>query len=54
MFNYQGSYTFMTPTQELFSDMFTATDELIYQNRVAQYQGLATPNGEKEFEYFKD
>lgn len=34
--------------------MFTATDELIYQNRVAQYQGLATPNGEKEFEYFKD
>ncbi|MFY1611844.1 TonB-dependent receptor [Macellibacteroides fermentans] len=54
MFNYQGSYTFMTPTQELFSDKFTATDELIYQNRVAQYQGLATPNGEKEFEYFKD
>ena len=54
MFNYQGSYTFMTPTQELFSDMFTATDELIYQNRVAQYQGLATPNGEKEIEYFKD
>ena len=54
MFNYQGSYTFMTPTQEVFSDMFTATDELIYQNRVAQYQGLATPNGEKEFEYFKD
>ena len=54
MFNYQGSYTFMTPTQELFSDMFTATDELIYQNRVAQYQGLATPNSEKEFEYFKD
>jgi TonB-linked SusC/RagA family outer membrane protein len=54
VFNYQGSYTFMEPTQELFSDMFTATDELIYQNRVAQFQGLATPNGDKEFAYFKD
>lgn len=54
VFNYQGSYTFMNPTQELFSDRFTATDELIYQNRVAQFQGLATPNGDKEFAYFKD
>ena len=54
VFNYQGSYTFMNPTQELFSDRFTSTDELIYQNRVAQFQGLATPNGDKEFDYFKD
>lgn len=54
LFNYQGAYTFMTPTQELFSDMSTATDELIYQNKVAQFQGLAIPNGEKEFAYFKD
>ncbi len=54
MFNYQGSYTFMTPTMELMSDKTTATDELIYQNRVAEYRGLAQPNGDKEFEYFKD
>ncbi len=54
IFNYQGSYTFMNPTMELFADKFTATDELIYQNRVAEYRGLAIPNGEKEFEYFKD
>ncbi|MDH6304731.1 TonB-linked SusC/RagA family outer membrane protein [Parabacteroides sp. PF5-5] len=53
-FRYQGSYTFMNPTQELFSDKFTAVDELIYQNRVAEYKGNAIPNGEKEFEYFKD
>ncbi|MCG6186176.1 TonB-dependent receptor [Maribellus maritimus] len=54
MFNYQGSYTFMTPTQELFSDKTTATDELIYQNRVAEYQGLPLPNGDKEFAYFEN
>ena len=54
IFNYQGSYTFMNPTQELFSDRFTATDELIYQNRVAQFQGLALPNSDNEFDYFKD
>ncbi len=54
MFNYQGSYTFMTPTMELMSDKTSATDELIYQNRVAEFQGLDQPNGDKEFEYFKD
>ncbi|MCY1719336.1 TonB-dependent receptor [Prolixibacteraceae bacterium Z1-6] len=54
MFNYQGSYTFMQTTQELMSDRFTATEELIYQNRVAEFQGLAIPNGDKEFDYFKD
>ena len=54
IFEYQGSYTFSKPTKELLSDMFTATDELIYQNRVAEFSGLPLPNGEEEFEYFKD
>ncbi|HEX3006304.1 MAG TPA: TonB-dependent receptor [Bacteroidales bacterium] len=54
VFNYQASYTFMQTTQELFSDKFTATDELIYQNRVAEFQGLPKPNGDVEFDYFKD
>ena len=54
MFNYQGSYTVMTPTMELMSDKTTAIDELIYQNRVAEYRGLAIPNGDKEFAYFED
>ena len=40
MFNYQGSYTFSKPTKQLFSDMWTATDELIYQNKVAEFKGL--------------
>ena len=53
-FNYQGSYTWMTTTQELFSDQFTATDELIYQNRVAEFRGLAAPNGDEEFNYFEN
>lgn len=54
IFNYQGSYTFMTPTMELLSDKTTTIDELIYQNRVAEFQGLALPNGDEEFNYFKD
>lgn len=54
VFNYQASYTFMNPTMELFADKFTATDELIYQNRVAEYRGTALPNGEKEFAYFEN
>lgn len=54
IFEYQGSYSFSKPTKELLSDMFTATDELIYQNRVAKFSGLPLPNGEEEFEYFKD
>lgn len=54
MFNYQGSYTFMNPTKTLFADQFTAIDELIYQNRAAEYSGIALPNGEKEFAYFAD
>lgn len=54
VFEYQGSYTFSKPTKKLFGDMFTATDELIYQNKVAEFNGLPLPNGEEEFEYFKD
>ncbi len=54
VFNYQGSYTFMTPTMELLSDKTTATDELVYQNRVAQFLGKTPPNGNKEFAYFTD
>ena len=54
MFNYQGSYTFSKPTKQLFSDMWTATDELIYQNKVAEFKGLSLPNGDAEFDYFKD
>lgn len=54
VFNYQGSYTFSKPTKELFSDMFTATDELIYQNKVAEFKGQTLPNGDAEFDYFKD
>ena len=54
VFNYQGSYSFSKTTKELFSDMFTATDELIYQNKVAAFKGLALPNGDAEFDYFKD
>ena len=54
VFNYQGSYSFSNPTTTLFADKTTATDELIYQNRVADYQGLARPNGDREFAYFEN
>jgi TonB-linked outer membrane protein, SusC/RagA family/TonB-dependent outer membrane receptor, SusC/RagA subfamily, signature region len=54
LFNYQGSYTFMTPTMTLMSDRTTAIDELIYQNRVSEFLGIKQPNGEKEFAYFAD
>jgi len=51
-FNFQTMYSFAKPTQTLLSDMTTATDELIYQNRVAEYLGTTPPNGPEEFEYF--
>lgn len=54
IFNYQGSYTFSTPTLELLSNKTTAIDELLYQNKVAEFQGNTPPNGEKEFAYFAD
>lgn len=53
-FNFQTSYAFFSPTMELLSDKTTATDELIYQNRVAEFRGTAPPNGEEEFAYFSN
>ncbi len=53
-FNFQSSYTTASPTQTLLSDQATATDELIYQNRVAEYLGTTLPNGSEEFDYFKN
>jgi TonB-linked SusC/RagA family outer membrane protein len=53
-FEYQGTTSFSMPTKTLFSDMFTATDELTYQNRVAEFQGRALPNGPEEFAYFEN
>ncbi|WP_298709660.1 SusC/RagA family TonB-linked outer membrane protein [Chitinophaga sp.] len=54
VFNFQTNYTTNRPTMKLHSDKTTATDELIYQNRVAEFQGLTLPNGQREFDYFKD
>jgi len=54
MFTYQGSYQFSTPTKELLGDMWTAYDELIYQNRVAEFQGNAIPNSQEVLDYAKD
>lgn len=54
VFNFQSNYTTGAPTMTLLSDLTTATDELIYQNRVAEFNGTALPNGPEEFEYFKN
>lgn len=54
VFNVQSNYTFNAPTQTLLANLTTATDELIYQNRVAEFQNLPIPNGEEEFAYFAD
>lgn len=53
-FNFQSNYTTGRPTQTLLSDLTTAEDELIYQNRVAEFRGTPIPNGQREFDYFKD
>ncbi|GAB6120950.1 TonB-dependent receptor [Dysgonomonas termitidis] len=53
-FDYQGTYSFSKPTKTLFSDLFTATDELIYQNRVAEFKGRVLSNGPEEFAYFEN
>lgn len=53
-FNYQSNYMTSRPTMTLLSDLQSATDELIYQNRVAEFNGTALPNGEEEFAYFSD
>lgn len=54
VFNFQSNYTVAAPTMPLLSDLTTATDELIYQNRVAEYNGTPLPNGQEEFDYFKN
>ena len=53
-FTFQTSHSFSQPTQTLLSDLTTATDELIYQNRVAEFNGIAPPNGDEEFAYFEN
>ncbi|MCX2452564.1 TonB-dependent receptor [Pedobacter sp. PLR] len=53
-FNFQTSYSTARPTQTLLADLTTADDELTYQNRVAQFRGDPLPNGQREFDYFKD
>lgn len=54
VFNFQSNYTTARPTMTLLSDLTTAEDELIYQNRVAEFNGTPIPNGQEEFDYFKD
>ncbi|MCF3109103.1 TonB-dependent receptor [Niabella sp. CC-SYL272] len=58
--HFQTSYSRSTPTRTLLSDRTTAIDELIYQNRVVQFNNEYNkkndplPNGETEFNYFRD
>ena len=52
-FEYQGSYTFNRPTRKLFRDDMSAYKELVYQNLVAEANGLARPNNDEEMEYAK-
>ncbi|WP_434037121.1 SusC/RagA family TonB-linked outer membrane protein [Formosa sp. 4Alg 33] len=54
VFNFQTSYETSRTTQTLLSDLTTSTDELIYQNRVAEFNGTTPPNGQEEFDYFED
>lgn len=60
VFTAQTSYTTSRPTEKLLADITTATDELIYQNRVTQwaneYNGRNNPlpNTPLIFDYFKD
>ncbi|MCI0920490.1 SusC/RagA family TonB-linked outer membrane protein [Sphingobacterium rhinopitheci] len=62
VFNVQSNYTFAQPTQTLLADITTAADELTYQNRVSQFlwergnqsSPWVAPNGQEEYDYFKD
>lgn len=54
IFNFQSNYTTNRPTMTLHSDKTNATDELVYQNRVAEFQKTPLPNSQREFDYFKD
>ncbi|MDR2765340.1 MAG: TonB-dependent receptor [Tannerella sp.] len=51
-FQYKGSYSASSPTQPLQS--FTATDQLTYENRVAQSLGRDPVYGQEHFDYFAD
>ncbi|CAL1516756.1 TonB-dependent receptor [Chitinophaga sp. MM2321] len=60
VFSFQVSNTVSTPTQTLLSNMTNATDELTYQNRVAQFNAeqahtpYTAPNNSEVFDYFKN
>ena len=51
-FQYKGSFSTSDPTRPL--QNFTATDQLIYENRVAQTLGRAPVYGQTYFDYFAD
>ncbi|WP_448099507.1 SusC/RagA family TonB-linked outer membrane protein [Polluticoccus soli] len=59
-FSAQVSTTTQRPTQTVLADQSTATDELIYQNRVTQFnndynnQSTPLPNDQTTLDYFKD
>lgn len=53
-FNFSSTFTTAAPTMTLLSDLTTAKDELTYQNRVAEFNKTKIPNGDTEFDYFKD
>ncbi|WP_316817647.1 TonB-dependent receptor [Pedobacter nyackensis] len=63
VFSFQVSNSISNPTQQLLSDKTRASDDLIYQNRVAQFDYeqnpnrpavFTPPNAQREFDYFKD
>lgn len=51
-FQYKGNFSTSRPTRAL--QDYSATDELIFGNRVAESKGLPLPNGPEVFEYFSD
>ena len=60
VFSAQVSTTTQRPTQTMLADQASAEDELIYQNRVTQFnneinnQNTALPNNQATLDYFKD
>lgn len=52
VFQYKGTISLSKTTRPL--QDYSATDELIWANRVADSKGLAHPYGEEILEYFKD
>ena len=53
-FNIQSNVALGQTTMTPLADLTTAVDELVYQNRVAEFQGLPIPNGDEEFAYFEN